>query len=101
MLGVLLGLSARAYASPESTGFCSSHRAYQTSIRAGWDPSRYPKPFSGKIPSQAVAISHFLTGYFTSESYCAEDDIQSSKDHPALLLDVTEGILQSTNLCLC
>lgn len=104
MLGVLLGLS-RAYASPESAGFCSSHRAElclsNSPVRAGWDPSRYPEPLSGKIPFQDVVIFHFLTGNFTSESYCPEDDIQSRKDHPALLLDVTEGILQSTNLCLC
>lgn len=101
MLGVLLGLSA----SPDSAEFCSSHRAElclsNSPVRAVWDPSRYPEPLSGKIPFQAIVISHFLTGNFTSESHCAKDDIQSSKDHPALLLEVIEGILQSTNLCLC
>lgn len=105
MLGFSLRLSARTYASPDSAGFCSSHRAEfcpsNSPVRAGWDPSRYPEPLSGKIPSQAAGISHFLTGNFISESYCAEDDIQSSEDHPALLLEVIEGILQSTNLCLC
>lgn len=74
MLGVLLGLS-RAYVSPESAEFCSSYRAElclsNSPVRAGWDPSRYPEPLSGKIPSQAVVIFHFLTGYFTSEPYCA------------------------------
>lgn len=52
----------------------------------GWlGYSRYPEPLSGQTPAQAAEIFYFLTSDFISQSYCAQDQIQSSKDSPVWL----------------